>query len=110
MIPVELYKKATKDYTLDHVTPLNTQLTAYGSAKLPVVGQVCIPVWRDDYKCKLNCNLVENNAIRPLLGRKAGIGKYIDSYEINKPLEAIFTKALNSAPKLFQQMLLRLQK
>ena len=88
MIPVELYKKAAKDYKLEHVTPLNTQLTAYGGSKLTVVGQVRIRMWRDDFKCQLDCNLVESNAIRPLLGRKACIGmkiiKYIDNDEINK--------------------------
>lgn len=30
VIPVELYKKATKDYELDQMTPLNTHLTTYG--------------------------------------------------------------------------------
>ena len=39
VIPVNLYKKATKDYSLERVTPLNTQLAAYGGSKLPVVGQ-----------------------------------------------------------------------
>ena len=87
VIPVELYKKSTNDYKLEHVTPLNTQLTAYGGSKLTFVGQVRIQVWRDDYKCKLDCNLIESNAIRPLLGRKACVGmkiiKYIDNDEIN---------------------------
>ena len=70
VIPVELYKKAAKDYKLEHVTPLNTQLTAYGGSKLTVVGQVRIRVWRDDFKCLLDCNLVESNVIRPLLGKR----------------------------------------
>ena len=88
-ILVELYRKATKDYELDHVTPLNTHLTAYGGSKLTVVGQVSIRVWRDDFKCQLDCKLVDNNGIRPLLGRKASVGmkiiKYIDNEELNKP-------------------------
>lgn len=71
VIPVNLYKKATKDYSLERVTPLNTQLTAYGGSKLPVVGQVRISVWRDHLNCKLDCKLVDNNTIRPLLGTKA---------------------------------------
>ena len=71
VIPVNLYKKATKDYSLERVTPLNTQLAAYGGSKLPVVGQVRISVWRDHLNCKLDCKLVDNNTIRPLLGTKA---------------------------------------
>ena len=89
VIPVELYRKATKDYELDRVTPLNTHLTAYGGSKLTVVGQVSIRVWRDDFKCQLDCKLVDNNGIQPLLGRKACVGmkiiKYIDNEELNKP-------------------------
>ena len=68
VIPLNLYKKATKDYRLERVTPLNTQLAAYGGSKLSVVGQVRITVWRDDLKCKLDCKLVDSNTIRPILG------------------------------------------
>ena len=71
VIPVNLYKKSTKDYSLERVTPLNTQLAAYGSSKQPVVGQVRISVWRDHLNCKLDCKLVDNITIRPLLWRKA---------------------------------------
>ena len=89
VIPLNLYKKATKDYRLERVTPLNTQLAAYGGSKLSVVGQVRITVWRDDLKCKLDCKLVDSNTIRPLLGRKACVGmkiiKYTDNDELNKP-------------------------
>lgn len=89
VIPVSLYKKATKDYKRERVTPLSIQLAAYGGSKLTVVGQVCITVWRDDFKCQLDCRLVDNNAIRPLLGRKACVGmkiiKYMDNDELNKP-------------------------
>ena len=89
VIPVDLYKKATKDYKLERVTPLNTQLAAYGGSKLKVVGQVRIRVWRDSYKCQLDCKLVDIKAIRPLLGRKAFVGmkiiQYMDNDEINKP-------------------------
>ena len=89
VIPVELYRKATKDYELDRVTPLNTRVTACGGSKLTVVGQVHIRVWRDDFKCHLDCKLVDNNGMRPLLGRKTCVGmkiiKYIDNDELNKP-------------------------
>ena len=89
VIPVSLYKKATKDHKLERVTPLNTQLSAYGGSKLQVVGQVRITVWRDDYRCQLDCKLVDNNTIRPLLGRKACVGMkiitYTDNDQLNKP-------------------------
>ena len=89
VIPMELYRKATKDYELSRVTPLNTHLMAYAGSKLTVVGQVRIRVWHDDFKCQLDCKLVDNNGIRPLLGRKACVGmriiKYIDNDELNKP-------------------------
>ena len=69
--------------------PAKTKISAYGGAKLNVVGQVQIRVWRDDFRCKLNCKIVDNKGVRTLLGRKACIGmnivKYMDNDEINKP-------------------------
>ena len=89
-IPLHLYKKATGDFKLEHVEPAKTKISAYGGAKLNVVGQVRIRVWRGDFRCKLDCKIVDNKGVRPLLGRKACVGmnivKYIDNDEINKPL------------------------
>ena len=34
VIPVSLYRKATKDYRLERVTPVNAQLSAYGGSSL----------------------------------------------------------------------------
>ena len=42
VIPLALYKEATKDHSLMHITPGNSQITAYGGATLPAVGQVCM--------------------------------------------------------------------
>mgnify|MGYP000394558297 FL=1 len=77
-MPVELCKKASNDYELRRgVTPLNTHLKACGGCKLTVTGQFCICVWRDDFKCQLDCKLVDNNVILPLFGRKANVGMTI---------------------------------
>ena len=88
-ITLDLYKKATGDFKLEHVEPAKAKISAYGGAKLNTVGQVCIRVWRDDFHCKLDCKIVDNKGVRPLLGRKACIGmnivKYIDNDEIYKP-------------------------
>ena len=89
VVPVHLYKKASKDQQLKHMKPTKTKLTAYGGAPLPVVGMVLMRVWRGDYKCKLDCKLVDSDKIRPLLGRKACLGMnlitYRDNDAINKP-------------------------
>ena len=89
VIPVHLYKKASKDHTLKQVKKVKTAITAYGGSRLPVVGQVVIRVWRDQFKCILDCKLVNCPDIRPILGRKACIGmnivKYTDNDAINKP-------------------------
>lgn len=86
VIPVHLYKKAAKDNNLAHVQPLKTAIVAYGGTKLPVVGQVRIRVWRGEYKCLLDCKLVDSTAIRPLLGRKACVGMKIIQYTDNDEL------------------------
>ena len=94
VIPVHLYKKATKDVGLEHVKQYQTAIVAYGGSKIPVVGEVQIHVSRGDYQCHLNCKLVDSTEIRPLLGRKACIGmkiiKYIDNDELHKPSTGSF--------------------
>ena len=89
VIPVELYKKATNDPDLKQVNPATSLILAYGGSQLPVVGQVTLRVWRDSFKCLLDCKLVDYKDIRPILGRKACIGmnivKYTDNDAINKP-------------------------
>ena len=90
VIPVHLYKKAANDPYLKQIKPTNAAISAYGGHKLPVIGQVTLKVWRDNVACWLDCKLVDNMDIRPILGRKASIGmnivKYTDNDAINKPI------------------------
>ncbi len=90
VLPLKVYKKATKDMALALVTHARSPITAYGGSTLPVVGTVLIQVWRGDFRCRLDCKLVDRDDIRPLLGRKACIGMKIVSYlnndAINKPV------------------------
>ena len=50
---------------------------------------VKLHLWRDNVTYRLDCKLVDNKDIRPILGRKACIGmnivKYTDNDAINKP-------------------------
>ncbi len=89
VVPLELYKKATKDYKLAHVTPATPKLTAYGGATIPVIGKALLRVWRGDFRCRLDCRIVDRSNIRPLLGRKACIGMnivaYLDNNQMNRP-------------------------
>ena len=63
VIPLSLYKKATRDYKLEHLTPADMKITAYGGNTLPVVGRAIVRVWRGDFRCKLDCKLVNVNNI-----------------------------------------------
>ena len=83
VIPVHPYKKAAKDPKLKNVTPANSAISAYGGSQLPVVGRVLLRVRRDNAKCLLDCKLVENEGIRPILGRKACIGMNVITYRDN---------------------------
>ncbi len=89
VVPVELYKKATKDLQLAKVTPTKSRITAYGGTTLPVVGTVLLRVRRGDLKCRLDCKLVDCSDVRPLLGRIACLGlkivAYLDNDQLNKP-------------------------
>ena len=89
VVPLSLYKKATKDHLLTNVTPAHQKITAYGGAVIPVYGTTLLRVWRGDYRCKLDCKLVDRDDIRPILGRRACLGMkiltYLDNDILNKP-------------------------
>jgi len=89
VISLGLYKKATNDTDLKGVKQAKTAIAAYGGSRLPVVGQVIIPVWIEGQRFKLDCKLEDNIDIRPVLGRKACLGmniiQYMDNDEIHKP-------------------------
>ena len=83
-------QKAIKDYRLMKVTPARQKITAYGgAATIPICGTTLLRVWRGDYRCKLDCKLVDRDDIRPILGRKACVGMkivaYLDNDDLNKP-------------------------
>ena len=77
---MSLYEKATGDYKRRLVTPVRTSIVAYGGSKLPVIGEVRIRVSRRDFKCKLDCKLVDSDLIRPIFGRRACIGMPLIEY------------------------------
>ena len=69
--------------------PLRSTITAYGGNTLPVVGKMLLRVRRGDFRCQVDCKLVDNSNILPLLGRNACLGmeivSYLDSDELYKP-------------------------
>ena len=71
VVPLHLYKKATKDVDLCNVTPVNTAIISYGGTSIPILGKVHLYVWRGHFRCLLDCNLVDSKKVRPILGRKA---------------------------------------
>ena len=90
IVPLELYRKATKDHKLAHLMPDRRKITAYGGAEIPVIGKVLLRVWREDFRCRFDCKIVDKSNIRPLLGRKACLGMkmiaYLDNDKMNKPI------------------------
>ena len=73
VIEVSLYKKATRDYKMENVDPIQSNATGCvrRNAALFVVGQVILKVYRNDTNCRLDCKLVNEETGQPLLGRKA---------------------------------------
>ena len=84
-----MYKKATNDFDLLNVAPVSTAIISYGGTSLPILGRVRLRVWRGDFRCLLDCNLVDSKRVRPVLGRKACLGmkiiKYLDNDQLNHP-------------------------
>ena len=91
VVPLHLYKKATKDVDLCNVTPVNMAIISYGGSSIPILGKVHLHVWRRDFRCLLDCNLVDSKKVRPILGRKVCLGmniiQYLDNDQLNRPQE-----------------------
>ena len=77
VVPLDLYKKATKDHNLRNVKSTSQKIIAYGGTQIPVYGIATIEVSRGSSKYKLACKLVDKTNTRPLLGRKACVGMKI---------------------------------
>ena len=81
-----LYHSTKRPQRTSNVTPLRSTITAYGGNTLPVVGKMLLRVRWGDFRCQVDCKLVDNSNIRPLLGRKACLGMKIVSYLDNDEL------------------------
>ena len=71
VVSLHLYKKATRDFNLLNVTPVSTPIISYGGTSIPILSRVRLRVWRGDFRCFLDCNLVGSKRVRPILGRRA---------------------------------------
>ena len=91
VVPLHLYKKATNDVDLCNVTPVNMVIILYGGTSIPILGTGHLRVWRRDFRCLLDCNLVDSKKVRPILGRKVCLGmniiQYLDKDQLNRPQE-----------------------
>ena len=112
VVPLELYKKATKDHKLAHMVPVSQRITAYGGAEIPVIGKAILRVWRGDFGCRLDCKIVDKSNIRPLLGRKACLGMkivaYFDNDKLNKPVTGnseVYALSSGNSPLTKEQLI-----
>ena len=73
------------------MTPVNTAIISYGGSSIPILGTGHLRVWRRDFRCLLDCNLVDSKKVRPILGRKVclemNIIQYLDKDQLNRPQE-----------------------
>ena len=113
-MPLDLYREATKDYKLVQVSPKKPKITAYGGTEIPVVGKVLLWVWQGKFKCRLDCKIVDQENIRPFLGRKACIGMeivaYLDNDKLNKPATGtseVYTVSDDASPLTKEQLIQR---
>ena len=89
VLPIHIYKKATGDFDLKHVTPAKSSIVSYDGGNIPVLGTVKLQVWRGSFTCLLLCRLVESKRCRPILGKSAcegmGVVEIKDSDAIRRP-------------------------
>ena len=112
VIPLAIYKKATKDHDLQQITPGAAQITAYGGTTLPVTGKVLMDVERGGHHHKVECKLVNCTNIRPILGRKAcldmKIVTYLDNDKLHQPeVRNATVFALEPTTAISQQQLIK---
>ena len=74
VIPVHLYRKATKDVDLCNVTPVNTTIISYGGTSIPILGKVRLRVWHGGFRC-----LLDSKTVRPILIRSGDKGRELAS-------------------------------
>ena len=89
VLPSKTYQRATRDMDFTNVTESTSMLIAYGGARVAVIGETILRVWRGEKSYLLRVKLVDHDDIRPILGRRACIGmnivQYIDNDQINEP-------------------------
>ena len=75
-----------------NVTPVNTAIISYGGTSIPILGKARSVCVYGDFRCLLDCNLVDSKKVRPILGRKACLGmniiQYLDNDQLNRPQES----------------------
>ena len=80
VVPLHLYKQATRDFNLLNVTPVSWQQL------FRMVGHwfLSLKNWCGDFRCFLDCNLVDSKRVRPILGREACLGMKIVKYLVDQ--------------------------
>ena len=63
VLPLHIYKKASKDEKLEKVQRMEMSLVAYGGSRVKVIGRLPFRLWRNGSPFLLDCCLVDNNDI-----------------------------------------------
>ena len=91
VLPLYIYKKASKDDKLEKVNRSQASLVAYGGSKIKVMGRVSILVCSNDKPYLLDCHLIDNKEICPILGFKSCLAMNIIQYKDNDLLNKLVT-------------------
>ena len=83
VMPLHIYKKASQDEALEKVTRTEAPLVAYGGSKVEVIRRTSVRVWRNERSFLLDCRLVDNANLRPILGIKSCLAMGIIQYKDN---------------------------
>ena len=75
-------------------------IISYGGSSIPILGTGHLRVWRRDFRCLLDCNLVDSKKVS--LGRKACLGmniiQYLDKDQLNRPQESYGEVYIHDVP------------
>ncbi|PFX15885.1 Retrovirus-related Pol polyprotein from transposon 17.6 [Stylophora pistillata] len=80
VMPLHIYKKASKDETLEKVTPTEASLVAYGGSKVNVIGCVSIRVWRNERPETGSASVFAVDAPRSPLTKEELMSKFPDVF------------------------------
>ena len=93
VLPLHVYKNATRDVHLKNVQRSYTRLQGYGKHEMTSRGKVKLDVWRGGQRRSISCEIVQGTNFHSILGAKTceelGLIQVLDNDALNPPTSEV---------------------